>query len=82
MERIEGRKCEQAVNLDYLRSLDDEIEHMVTVLKHSGVSHFDMPWDVDRDNPEARQQAVQGLAARILSIRPPDLFLDLHRRTL
>ncbi len=82
MERIEGRKCESAIDLNYLQNLDGEIEHMVSVLKHNGVTHFDMPWDLDRDNPEARQQAVQGLAARILATRPPDPFLDLHRRTM
>lgn len=82
MEKIDGRKCEKAVDLDYLKKLEIEIDHMVNVLKHQGVIHFDVPWDVDRDSAEQREHAVKSLASRILSTEPPDLFLDLHRRTL
>lgn len=77
-----GRTCEKAIDLDYLRALDREIDHMVGVLRSQGVTILDMPWDTDRDSPEARRSAVEGLAARIRGIDPPDLFLDLHRRTL
>lgn len=81
MERETGRKCESVVSLDYLRGLDQEIDHMVGVLKQQGVTVYDMPWDEDRDTPETRSSAIQGIAARILNHSPPDLFLDLHRRT-
>lgn len=78
----EGRRCENVIDLDYLRALDDEISLMVGVLARQGVVVLDMPWDADRDTPEQRQAAVTGLARRIEKIAPPDLFLDLHRRTV
>lgn len=81
--RIEtGRECEAGIDLDYLRGLDREIDHMVSVLRDQGVTVLDVPWDEDRDTPEIRQAAVEGLAARIENLRPTDAFLDKHRRTL
>lgn len=77
-----GRTVEDAIDLDYLKGLEREIDHMVGVLKQMGVVVLDLPWDVDRDTPEQRQEAVTALAARILNIQPPDLFLDLHRRAV
>jgi len=82
METETGRTCEQAIDLDYLLALEREIDHMVAVLRSQGVVILDVPWDVDRDSPEARRSAVESLAARIEGIEPPDFFLDLHRRTL
>jgi hypothetical protein len=81
MERETGRKCETAIEEDYLVGLDREIDHMADVLKRQGVAVLDMPWDVDRLTEADRQQAVEGLAARIKGLEPLDLFLDLHRRT-
>jgi len=82
MEKETGRTCETAVSLDYLRGLDGEIDHMVGVLKQQGVVVYDMPWDEDRDTPEARASSIEAIAARIQNLSPPDLFLDMHRRTL
>lgn len=82
MARETGRACESAVNLDYLRGLDQEIDHMVDVLRHQGVSVLDIPWDEDRDTPEIRRSAIEGLAARIQNLNPPDHFLDMHRRSI
>jgi deoxyadenosine/deoxycytidine kinase len=82
MKAEKGRKCEQAIDLDYLKALDHEIDHMVGVLRAQGVTILDVPWDVDRDSPEARRSAVEGLADRIRSVDPPDFFLDMHRRTI
>lgn len=78
----EGRRCEEVIDLDYLRSLDREISHMTTVLRQMGVTVIDMPWDIDRESEEDRRSAVQSLAARIEQEEAPDIFLDLHRRTL
>jgi len=77
-----GRICEQAVDLDYLRRLEGEIDHMVSVLRSMGVTVLDVPWDIDRETPEHRRAAVEALAARIEALVPPNPFLDLHRRTL
>jgi len=82
MEEQEGRKCEKAIDLDYLRGLEREIDHMVSVLRGQGVAILDMPWDTDRDTPAFRADAVRALAARIEALRPPDFFLDLHRRAI
>lgn len=81
MESETGRKCESAIDLNYLRGLEQEIDHMTQTLKQMGVVTLDVPWDVDRDTPEQRQSAVEALARRIESINPQDFFLDLHRRT-
>lgn len=77
-----GRKCEEAITLTYLQGLEREIDHMVGVLRAQGVTVLDMPWDVDRDTPATRASAVEGLAARIKALTPPDFFLDMHRRTI
>lgn len=82
MEKETGRACESTVSLDYLRGLDQEIDHMVDVLRRQGVVVLDVPWDEDRDTTEIRRAAVEGLAARIQNLNPPDLFLDMHRRTI
>lgn len=82
MEVQTGRTCETAIDLKYLQDLDQEIDHMVGVLKHQGVQVFDVPWDTDRDTKEIREASVNALASRINSLEPRDLFLDLHRRTL
>jgi len=81
-EKQTGRKCESAIDLDYLRGLDREIDHMVNVLRQQGVTVLDVPWDEDRDSPETRQSAVEGLASRIKGLEPTDLFLDMHRRAV
>lgn len=81
MEKETGRKCEVAISLDYLKGLDQEITHMTNVLRDRGVTVFEIPWDEDRGTPEDRRAAVEGLAARVMSIEPVDPFLDLHRRT-
>jgi len=80
MEKETGRKCESAISIEYLRGLDCEIDHMVQVLRNQGVSVMDMPWDEERDTPETRLSAVEGIAARINNLEPPDFFLDMHRR--
>jgi deoxyadenosine/deoxycytidine kinase len=82
MKVEEGRKCEKAIDIDYLKDLDHEIDHMVAVLRDQGVTILDVPWDLDRDTSEARRGAIEGLAARIRSIEPTDFFLDRHRRSL
>lgn len=82
MEKETGRKCESTVSLEYLRGLDQEIDHMVDVLRRQGVTVLDVPYDADRDSIELRQTVVESLAHRINQLEPVDQFLDLHRRTL
>jgi len=82
MESQTGRKCESAIDMDYLVGLEQEIDHMVGVLRSQGVAILDMPWDMNRDTAEDRLAAVTSLSTRIMAMRPVDLFLDIHRRTL
>lgn len=82
MEVETGRQCETAIDLNYLKGLETEIDHMVGVLRSQGVIIFDMPWDDSRGSPEERRGAVEALASRINNLKAPDLFLDLHRRTV
>jgi len=82
MEKETGRKCETAIDLAYLRGLEKEIDHMVGVLRSQGVMILDVPWDADRDSPDARRSTVESLADRIEALEPPDYFLDMHRRTI
>lgn len=81
-EARDGRKCETVIDADYLHALDNEIGYMVGVLRQQGVLILDIPWDAERDTPQQRDVTVRALAERILNYNPPDLFLDLHRRTV
>lgn len=82
MEAETGRKCEDAISLDYLKGLEREIDHMVSVLRKMGVVILDVPWDTDRSTAEDRRPTVEALAARIEALEPPDFFLDMHRRAI
>lgn len=82
MEKQTGRKCETAIDLDYLRGLETEIGHVLSVLKDKGVPVLEVPWNEDRGTREARHSTVVSLAEKILAIVPSDPFLDLHRRTV
>lgn len=77
-----GRVCEDSVSLEYLQMLDEEITHMVQVLNQQGVVILDVPWDVDRDTPEAREESIKALVSRIDGVAIADPFLDIHRRTI
>lgn len=82
MEDETGRVCESTIDLEYMRGLEREINHMVDVLQNMGVKVFDMPWDSSLPDEKARRGAVNALAARIEAYEPLDLFLNMHRRTL
>lgn len=82
MEKETGRRCESVIDIGYLRALELEITHMIGVLRSQGVYILDMPWDVDRDDEESRKGPIEAVAARIIEQEVPDLFLDLHRRTI
>jgi len=82
-EKHEERRSEVGkVTLDYLESLDDEIVVMCQELQASGVTVIDSHWDENRDTPEQRQQAVSGLARRVLQARSPDPFTAHWQRRL
>lgn len=82
MEIETGRQCEAGIDIGYLRGLDQEIDHMVGVLRGQGVTILDMPWDDERGTEDDRRQVVDSLAARIVNLEPRDDFLDMHRRAI
>lgn len=77
MKTQEGRVCERTISLDYLQALEREIDHMAKVLQGQGCEILNVPWDVEREDPEARNEAVQSLVSRINGYDPPDMFLDI-----
>jgi deoxyadenosine/deoxycytidine kinase len=77
-----GGTCETSVDLGYLKMLDEEITHMVQVLNKQGVVILDVPWDVDRDTKEDREESIRALVSRIEGVCIADPFLDIHRRTV
>ena len=82
MEERTGRSCESVIELSYLYSLQREENHMVDTLRKQGVQIISLPWDEDRSTPGDRLEVVREVAGKIVSHQPPDMFLDLHRRTV
>jgi deoxyadenosine/deoxycytidine kinase len=78
----DGRKCESGIDIGYLRMLDEEIGNTTAFLRSQGVVVLDVPWDTEREDPEARRIAVAALKERILSLQPHDPFQRLHTRTM
>lgn len=76
----DGRKSELSIDLGYLRALDEEIDTTVGVLREQGVQVLSLHWNDDLTSAEARHQAIEQLAADIIDMSPPDLFLQHHRR--
>lgn len=78
-----GRRCEKAIDLDYLVALDREIGRMTNVLSDMGTQVLEIPWDADLppDSP-ARADIIRGLVSRIARWEPQETFLDAHRRLL
>jgi len=77
----EGRECESVIDLDYLDLLNKEIEHMISVLENAGVRVIRLDWNKDT-TPETRAPLIESICETIKNYEPPDLFLDLHRRTI
>ena len=82
LEQREGRRCEQAISLDYLQALDSEINLMVNTLRGQGVTVLSVPWDADLDTPEKRGHLVGEIAQLIHAVGHTDLFTAHHKRVL
>lgn len=80
MQRLEGRRCEQAISLEYLEKLDVEIGRMTQVLQGQGVEIVEVDYNEARSASE-RLPVLQELAERINSFQVLDIF-NLHRRIL
>jgi deoxyadenosine/deoxycytidine kinase len=81
MEIQTGRKCESAIDLQYLRDLDTEETLMIDTLEKQGVKIFRMEWNDEKTEDEIRI-SIKKLCDEINSYTVPDLLMDLHRRTI
>ena len=83
MEDQTGRRCEDAIDINYLKNLKIEEDKVVKALGTQGVRILTIDWDEDRNNPDLRRDFIRGIADFVQNYQPPgDMFLDLHRRTL
>lgn len=82
MEKETGRKCESSVDINYIKDLDREIDHMTSVLRNMGVTVLEVPWNRNRMQEAEVLEAAQDILSRIDRDPVHDLFLDLHRRTV
>jgi deoxyadenosine/deoxycytidine kinase len=78
----DGRKSELVIDHGYLQALDQEIDVTVSVLRSQGVRVINLPWDANQTTEQARAADVAWLAKEICETRPPDLFLQHHRRVI
>lgn len=70
MSEKEGRKCESSIDLDYLKSLDDEIETLRRELKSHGVPVFVYDWNAEKTE-EQIERAAENIANAIRKNLPP-----------
>ena len=82
MEVQTGRKCENVIDLEYLQALTCEEQQTVDTLEKQGVRVLALRWDEDRSRQSDRSAVITGIAEYIKGHEPPDMFLDLHRRTI
>ena len=81
MEIQTGRKCENAIDLQYLIDLEKEEDNMINVLEKQGVTVLRIDWNNDKSKEEIRIYAKE-VIQKIKDHSKPDIFLDLHRRTM
>lgn len=81
MEIQTGRKCEDVIDLQYLRDLNDEEHLMIETLEKQGVRVFKIPWNKEKTSEEIKE-SITDLCKELKNYTPPDMLLDLHRRTI
>ena len=81
MEKQTGRKCESGIDLQYLHDLDKEENLMIDTLERQGVKIFKLEWNEEKTEDEIKD-SIKKLCVEIESYTPPDMLLDLHRRTI
>lgn len=82
METQTGRTCENVIDIEYLEALVREEKQTVDALESQGVRVLSLKWDEDRATKVDRSAVIRGIAEVIKAHTPPDMFLDLHRRTI
>lgn len=80
MEIQTGRKCENVIDLQYLKNLDAEIEAVSKTLQSMGVCLIEVPWNEVRETPADRAGVIWGIARAVRTYKTHNSFLDLHRR--
>ena len=82
MEIQTGRTCENVIELKYLEDLTIEEDNMVNILDQQGVYVLRIPWNDNKSEDEIRLYIKEYIIPSLESYKVPDIFLDLHRRTI
>ena len=80
MEEQTGRKCETAIDLDYLLNLQIHQDQVISTLRNQGVTIIELNWNEDKTFEEI-DVCAKSVAKDIMNI-PTHAFLDLHKRTI
>lgn len=64
-EERTGRRCESAIDTDYLRGLDRRFHGMLGVLEDRGIAVHRVDWEEDRPHQEDRAEVVGEVRERI-----------------
>jgi len=81
MEHQTGRKCENVIDMGYLESLDIEEKAMVNTLSSQGVHIISLDWNEDLTEEQIKHKITE-VSKTIQGYTVPDMFLDIHRRTV
>ena len=81
MEKQTGRVCENVIDIKYLTDLQTEESHMISQLEAQGVKVISLNWNENMTIEEIDTKARE-VALDICSHKPPNFFIDLHRRTM
>lgn len=80
MEAQTGRKCETAIDLEYLINLQNHQDQVIRTLRNQGVHVIELDWNENKTLDEIHESAKK-IALQINAL-PGHSFLDLHRRTI
>lgn len=81
MEKQLGRKCENSIDLDYLKELYTEECTVINTLAKQGVHIIEVDWNESKKFEDIDNYA-KILATEISNYQVPDLLLDCYRRSI
>lgn len=81
MEIQLGRKCEDAIDLQYLKDLEIEEDDMINTLEKQGVKIIRLDWDEDKTEEEIKEYA-KTIVDDIRNNKTADLFNNLYKRKI
>ena len=81
MEIQTGRKCETAIDLEYLQMLQTEENVVIDTLQSKGVHVIKLDWNTQRCIDEVKREAEK-VAEIIQNFSPPHFFNNIHSRIM